>query len=234
MTGSRPRIQEVWPLSPLQEGLLFHALYDADAPDVYMVQHFMDLAGAVDAARLRAAGQALLERHANLRAGFTEIDSGQPVQIIPAEVVLPWREVDLSAQPDPLAAAVALALREREQRFDLAAPPLLRFVLARLGGDRWRLVVTGHHLLTDGWSMPVLGRELLALYRAGADAAALPRVTPYRQYLAWLGRQDLARQLPRGRRHWPGWKNRRCWLPVQAGPRQRSGRTTWTPSCRPS
>ena len=189
MTGSRPRIQEVWPLSPLQEGLLFHALYDADAPDVYMVQHFMDLAGAVDAARLRAAGQALLERHANLRAGFTEIDSGQPVQIIPADVVLPWREVDLSGQADPQAAVVALALREREQRFDLAAPPLLRFVLARLGGDRWRLVVTGHHLLTDGWSMPVLGRELLALYRAGADAA-MPPVTPYRQYLAWLARQD--------------------------------------------
>ena len=110
--------------------------------------------------------------------------------MIPAEVVLPWREVDLSAQADPLAAAVALALREREQRFDLAAPPLLRFVLARLGGDRWRLVVTGHHLLTDGWSMPVLGRELLALYRAGADAAAMPPVTPYRQYLAWLARQD--------------------------------------------
>ena len=183
-------IADLWPLSPLQEGLLFHVLYDAEAPDVYTVQHFFDLEGQVDPARLRAAGQALLDRHTNLRAGFTQVNSGRPVQVIPAEVVLPWREVDLSAQPDPLAAAVALALREREQRFDLAAPPLLRFVLARLGGDRWRLVVTGHHLLTDGWSMPVLGRELLALYRAGADAAALPRVTPYRQYLAWLGRQD--------------------------------------------
>ena len=65
-------------------------------------------------------------------------------------------------------------LRERERRFDLAVPPLLRFVLARLGTGRWRLVVTGHHLLTDGWSMPVLGRELLALYRDGGTAAALP------------------------------------------------------------
>ena len=114
----------------------------------------------------------------------------QAVQVIPAEVVLPWRETDLSGQPDPQAAAEALALRERERRFDLAAPPLLRFVLARLGAGRWRLVITSHHLLMDGWSMPVLGRELLASYRAGGDGGTLPRVTPYREYLAWLARQD--------------------------------------------
>src|ERR1700735_5299220 len=63
----------VWPLPPLQEGLLFHALYDADAPDVYTVQHFFDLEGPVDPARLRAAGQGLLERHVNLRAGVRRV-----------------------------------------------------------------------------------------------------------------------------------------------------------------
>ena len=141
-------------------------------------------------ARLRAAGQALLERHVNLRAGFRVLGSGRAVQVIPAQVVLPWREADLSGEADPLAAVEALARQDRERRFDLGAPPLLRFVLARLGSGRWRLVVTGHHLLTDGWSMPVLGRELLALYRAGGDGGALPRVTPYRQYLAWLAGQD--------------------------------------------
>ena len=182
-------LAEVWPLPPLQEGLLFHALYDAQAPDVYTVQHFFDLEGRPDPVRLRAAGQALLDRHVNLRAGFRTVGSGQAVQVIPAEVVLPWRETDLSGQPDPQAAGRELAAAEREQRFDLTAPPLLRFTLARLGVDRWRLVVTGHHLLMDGWSMPVLGRELLALYRAGTQAQ-LPRVTPYREYLAWLGRQD--------------------------------------------
>ena len=74
--GTAGGLAEVWPLPPLQEGLLFHALYDSDAPDVYTVQHFFDLKGPVDAARLRAAGQALLERHVNLRAGFTQVDSG--------------------------------------------------------------------------------------------------------------------------------------------------------------
>ena len=191
MPKSQSRIQEVWPLSPLQEGLLFHGLYDAHSLDVYIEQHFFDLAGPVDPARLRAAGQALLDRHANLRAGFTQTSSGQPVQVVSRRVVLPWLEADLSGlvEPEAQAEAAALARQEREQRFDLAAPPLLRFVLARLGANRWRLVITSHHLLMDGWSMPVLARELLAFYRAGADAA-LPRVTPYREYLAWLARQD--------------------------------------------
>src|ERR1700735_1223629 len=71
--GTAGGVAEVWPLPPLQEGLLFHALYDADAPDVYTVQHFFDLEGPVDAARLRAAGQGLLERHVNLRAGVRRV-----------------------------------------------------------------------------------------------------------------------------------------------------------------
>ena len=185
-------LADVWPLTPLQEGLLFHALYDRHGPDVYTVQHLLDLAGRVDAERLRAAGQALLDRHENLRASIHHNKSGAPVQAISRRVVLPWREADFSARDEAgaEAAAVALAGAERAERFDLGVPPLLRFVLVRLGTERWRLIVTGHHLLTDGWSMPVLGRELLALYRAGGDAGALPRVTPYREYLAWLARQD--------------------------------------------
>ena len=185
-------LADVWPLSPLQEGLLFHALYDRQGPDVYTVQHLLDLAGPVDAERLRAAGQALLDRHENLRASIHHNKSGTPVQAISRRVALPWREADFSARDEAGAetAAAALADAERAERFDLGVPPLLRFMLVRLGAERWRLIMTGHHLLMDGWSMPVLGRELLALYRAGGDAGALPRVTPYREYLAWLARQD--------------------------------------------
>ena len=211
MPKSQSRIQEVWPLSPLQEGLLFHGLYDAHSLDVYIEQHFFDLAGPVDPARLRAAGQALLDRHANLRAGFTQTSSGQPVQVVSRRVVLPWLEADLSGlvEPEAQAEAAALARQEREQRFDLAAPPLLRFVLARLGANRWRLVITSHHLLFDGWSMPLLLQELLALYRAGADAA-LPRVTPYRSFLAWWRAKTPTRRPPRVARGAGRAPSRRC------------------------
>ena len=114
----------MWPLSPLQEGLLFHALYDERGPDVYVVQHFFDLAGPVDAERLRAAGQALLDRHENLRTGIRTLGSGRVVQVIPARVALPWREADLRGVTEPQAAAVALAGAERAERFDLGVPPL--------------------------------------------------------------------------------------------------------------
>ena len=81
---------------------------------------------------------------------------------------------------------------DRAERFDLASPPLIRFTLIRLGAERHRLLLTSHHILVDGWSMPVLVQELLTLYARRGDATALPRVTPYRDYLAWIAAQDRA------------------------------------------
>ena len=82
--------------------------------------------------------------------------------------------------------------QDRAERFDLAAAPLIRFTLIRLAADRHRLVITNHHILMDGWSMPVLVRELFALYAHKGDGARLPRVAPYRDYLAWIAAQDRA------------------------------------------
>ncbi|WP_425585895.1 condensation domain-containing protein [Streptomyces thioluteus] len=82
-------LEDVWPLSPLQEGLVYHALLDGEGPDVYAVQLILDFEGAVDAGALRAAGQALLDRHANLRAAFWIDDLDQPVQVVARDVELP-------------------------------------------------------------------------------------------------------------------------------------------------
>ncbi len=191
---ARPGLEDVWPLSPLQQGLLFHAQYDQHAVDAYHVQHVLDLDGPVDAAALKAAGQALLGRHANLRAAFWHPPSGQSVAVIAREVTLPWREVNLTGL-DAVGREAALArllTDDRAQRFDPAHPPLLRLTLVRLECQHYQLVLTNHHILLDGWSMPVLIRELLVLYAQHGDPAGLPRVTPYRDYLAWLTTQDQA------------------------------------------
>ncbi|OLR93668.1 hypothetical protein BJP25_15490 [Actinokineospora bangkokensis] len=180
------KVADVLPLSPLQEGLLFHALFDEAAQDVYTVRFAFDLAGPLDAAALRAAAETLLERHAVLRTGFRQKKTGETVQVVARRAELPWRELDLAAEPDPAAAAERAAEADRTTRFDLTAPPLIRFTLLRLGADRHRLLVCHHHILLDGWSMPVLVRELFAAY-AGAE---LPRVTPYRDHLAWLAGRD--------------------------------------------
>ncbi|WP_309505524.1 non-ribosomal peptide synthetase [Streptomyces phytophilus] len=190
---TRPAL-EVWPLSPLQEGLLFHAGYDDTGPDLYTVQFVLGLDGPLDPARLRGSWEALLARHGALRASFHRRASGEAVQLIAREVRLPWREADLADTDGPDAAArlEKLAAEERAERLNPAAPPLLRLLLVRLGDRHHRLVMTTHHILMDGWSMPVLLGELSALYEAGGDTSALKRPAPYRDYLAWLGRQDKA------------------------------------------
>ncbi|WP_181019443.1 non-ribosomal peptide synthetase [Nonomuraea typhae] len=190
------RVQDVWPLTPLQEGLLFHAL--GDEADPYVVHTAVDLHGPLDAAALRAAAEELLRRHDNLRAAFTHRRNGEPVQVIAAEVRLPWREADLSGQPEQ--AAALIAEEERAAGFDLTAPPLVRFALLRLAPGRHRLLVTNHHLLLDGWSLTLLLRELMALY----GGAALPAAVPYRDYLTWLAGQDRQAAVAAWREHLAG------------------------------
>ena len=190
-------VEDVLPLSPLQEGLLFHALYDRRGPDVYTVQLELELSGPLDAAVLQASMAAVVERHASLRAGFWHEGLERPLQVVVPRAAVPWRLLDLSELDE---AGRSLRLKEiveqdRGERFDLAAAPLLRFALIRLGAEQHRLLISNHHLLMDGWSAPVLVSELLAAYAAGGSADALPRPTPYREYLALLARQDHAAAL---------------------------------------
>ena len=182
---TQPALADVLPLTPLQEGLLFHAVYEheRDAADVYLVQLVFELDGPVDAVRLRAAWQALLDRHPNLRAAFRRRKGGAPVQVVPHRATLPWTETDIASEDE----WSRLLDADRDRGFDPATPPLLRCTLARLGDGRHRLLVTHHHILLDGWSVSVLVRELLALYRADAE---LPPAPAYRTFLEWLGRQD--------------------------------------------
>ncbi|GHJ41201.1 non-ribosomal peptide synthetase [Streptomyces sp. TS71-3] len=190
--AARARVEDVLPLSPMQEGMLFHAWYDRGAMDVYTGRTTIALDGSLDAARLRTAADALLARHANLRAAFRTQRSGRPVQVVRSAVAADWRTTDLSAlMPREREEAFARIQADGgDERFDLMRPPLVRFHLVTLGARDHRLVITSHHLLWDGWSAPVLVRELFQLYGSGGDRAALPRVHPYRDYLAWLARQD--------------------------------------------
>ncbi|MBX6768398.1 MAG: non-ribosomal peptide synthetase, partial [Actinomadura rubrobrunea] len=170
-TAVKSQLEDVWPLSPLQQGLFFHALYDSGRGDVYTAQIAVDLVGPLDTGALRAAAETLLRRHANLRAGFRQRKDGGAVQVVHRRVRLPWEEADLTALPPERREAEARTLAEaaRLRPFDLARPPLLRFLLIRLAPDRHRLVFTNHHILLDGWSTPVLQTELFALYLARGD-----------------------------------------------------------------
>jgi amino acid adenylation domain-containing protein len=187
-----PSLEEILPLSALQQGLLFHALYDEHEADAYVVQIAFELTGPLDGAALQAAARALLQRHAHLRAAFLHQDLSEPVQIIDRQIALPWQDIDLvSLDTNEREAGLARFLeQDRLQPFEPAQAPLLRFALVRLAPQRARFVFTSHHILLDGWSMPILLKELFALYESRGDAHALPPATPYRNYLAWSRQQD--------------------------------------------
>ena len=186
------KTEEILPLSPLQEGLLFHALYDVENPDIYTIQVVIGLEGALDRSVLEVAAQALLKRHESLRASIEYEGLSQPVQVIAEQVSLPWREVDLCGIADEEREKKLMQLldEDRALRFDLGCAPLLRFTLIQVALDQYELVFTVHHILMDGWSMPVFIHELLTLYERKGDSSGLPRVRPYRDYLAWIAAQD--------------------------------------------
>ncbi|MFE1173355.1 amino acid adenylation domain-containing protein [Streptomyces sp. NPDC058773] len=183
-------LEDVLPLTPLQEGMFFHSWYDDEAVDVYGVQMVLALDGPLRPDLLRASVAALLKRHPNLRAGFRQRANGQPFQVIHREVPLPWEELDLGGHDDAPRRLAEFLTADRARRFPLDRPPLMRFTLVRLGPDRHRLVLSNHHLLLDGWSTPILVRELFTLYEHGGDDRTLPPAVPHRNYFGWLAAQD--------------------------------------------
>ncbi|MDV3126107.1 amino acid adenylation domain-containing protein [Mycobacterium sp. 21AC1] len=183
-------IADVLPLTPLQQGLLFQASFldgsedSGDPADaVYAVQLGITMTGTLDPHRLRDAVQTVVNRHPNLAARFCE-DFGEPVQIIPAEPVIAWQYVELAGavedQIDQLCAA------ERAAVCELADQPLFRAALLRVSDNRFRLVMTVHHIVIDGWSLPILLQEIFATYYG----QRLPAPTAYRNFVSWLAGQD--------------------------------------------
>ncbi|MGW7276288.1 amino acid adenylation domain-containing protein [Streptomyces sp. NPDC054864] len=185
------RLVEVWPQAPGQSGIQFQAALAEDSFDVYHMQFVLHLSGHVDPERMRGAGQALLDRYPNLRSAFLTAAGGDPVQVVPDYVELPWRHLDLTGQGSAeQEAALDRALADdRAYRLDPTRPPLFRLALLTCGPRQAKLIVTAHHTLFDGWSSPLVIKDLVQLYAGTRD---LGPVRSYGDYLSWLSRQDRA------------------------------------------
>ncbi|MFI9288333.1 amino acid adenylation domain-containing protein [Streptomyces werraensis] len=185
------RLTEVWPQAPGQSGIQFQAALAEGSFDVYHMQFALHLSGHVDPDRMRAAGQALLERYPNLRSAFLTTDDGEPVQVVPDHVDLPWRHLDLTglSEAEQDAALDRALADDRADQLDPARPPLIRLALLTCGPQRAKLVLTAHHTLFDGWSSPMVITDLIRLYSGTREAAP---VRGYGDYLAWLATRDQA------------------------------------------
>ncbi|WP_083134357.1 non-ribosomal peptide synthetase, partial [Mycobacterium branderi] len=182
------RIDDVLPLTPLQQGLLFHAGVAQGIDDVYAVQLDITLHGPLDPHRLHDAMHTVVSRHPHLAARFcAEFD--EPVQIIPADPVVPWRYAELDAQDADIDEQIQrLCAAERAAVCDLAHLPAIRAALIRTAADQHRFVLTNHHIVLDGWSTPILLSEIFAAY----SGEPLHSAAPYRRFVAWLAGRDHA------------------------------------------
>ncbi|WP_062886545.1 non-ribosomal peptide synthetase [Mycobacterium avium] len=180
------QIADVLPLSPVQQGLLFHTGFAQELEDLYAVQLGITVSGTLDPHRLRDAVQNAVNRHPNLVARFFD-EFGEPVQIIPAEPEMAWRYLELDGG-DIDGQLEQLSADERAAVCDLAGQPAFRAALIRIADDRHRLLLTIHHIVIDGWSLPVLLQEVFA----GYYGQRLPAPPSYRSYLMWLSAQDRA------------------------------------------
>jgi amino acid adenylation domain-containing protein len=185
-------IADAYPLSPMQEGLLFHSLY-APESGAYVTQLTCTLS-RLKVVAFTQAWQCVIDRHAILRTAFAWQSLEKPLQVVGRRAQLPlvrhdWRGMAVPAQAAQYEAYLHDDLR---RGFQLSRAPLMRLALFRVSVDTYRFVWSHHHMLLDGWSMFLLLREVFACYAAcaGGEPLRLDPARPYRDYIAWLQHQD--------------------------------------------
>ncbi len=188
-------IEDIYELSPMQQGMLFHTLY-APKSGFYVVQLHCTLRGDLDSAAFKHAWQRVLERHAVLRTSFHWEDLDKPLQVVHTHAELPWeqhnwRDLGSAEQQELLETFLR---SDRERGFPLDRAPQMRCALMQVAQDTYQFVWSFHHVLTDGWCASLILKEVSAFYESlqRGQALHLDAPRPYRDYIAWLQQQDLA------------------------------------------
>src|SRR5215207_7036910 len=157
---NRKNVETLYPLSPLQQGMLFHALYSPRA-GAYVEQAVLRLEGEVSPEAMERAWQLAVDRHGALRTAFVWAGVPQPVQAVLREAKLPFAFHDWSGADDFGARMAALVEDDRRAAFNLSRAPLVRITLVRAGAADYRLVFSFHHIILDGWSLSIALSEVL-------------------------------------------------------------------------
>ncbi|NPC79102.1 amino acid adenylation domain-containing protein, partial [Pyxidicoccus fallax] len=192
-----PDVEDLYPLTSLQQGMFFHAGLVAPGSGVFYEQLAWTSRGRVDVPVLRRALAEVIARNAVLRTSFVQDGLPEPLQVVHAKAELPWTEHDLRGLSDEeqRARLAAIVREDRARGFTLSHAPLSRMHVARLAEDAWRFLWSHHHLVMDGWGVGVMLKDVFAIYTARVEGRepALPRPASWRDYIAWLQRQDLSR-----------------------------------------
>ena len=186
-------IEDAYPLSPLQEGMLFHSLYEPEE-GLYVIQLSCKIRD-VNVLAIQRAWQKIIDRYPLFRTAFVWKNVEKPLQVVQRHVTLPfeledWRGLPSSEQQERLDAYLEA---DRRRGFQLNKAPLLRLALFQLDDNYHQLVLSHHHIIVDGWSLTLVFKEAFALYEAYCEGRELQLEPhrPYREYIAWLMQQNL-------------------------------------------
>ncbi|WP_174021339.1 condensation domain-containing protein [Agrobacterium fabrum] len=185
----RSAIENIYPLSPMQEGLLFHSIATPDE-GVYVPQIVLQLRGAVDPQIMHDCWSEMVPRHAVLRTTFHWEERDEPFQVVHSDAGLAWSQLDWSGidAEERQKRLGALLSTNRRQAFDLKTAPLIRLQWIDYGGENSRLVLQYHHIILDGWSAGRIVEDAFRTYqrRCGSTRPPLAAPRPYADYIAWL------------------------------------------------
>ena len=187
-------IEDIYRLSPMQQGMLFHSLY-APENGAYFEQASWTLRGDLNLDAFKRAWQTTINRHTSLRTAFMWKDLDEPLQVVYRRVDIPFEVIDWEDFNETIIPSKLIEFMEKDRRkgFELSEPPLIRLTLIKVNNKEYKFVLSNHHLLMDGWSQPIIFQDVLLNYEAYARGAEtnLPSPRPYRDYIAWLQKQDF-------------------------------------------
>ncbi len=188
-------IEDIYPLSSMQQGMLLHTLLQPHS-GIYLMQQRYSWDGALQRTAMEAAWQLFLQRHPMMRTAFWWQDDHEPLQCVYRETdpAFDWQDLrHLDAEQQRLAMDRALEA-QRQQGFDMSRAPLTHLRIFQLDERRFAVVRSFHHILTDAWCFGLLMEDLLAIYQAivRQEPVARPRFRSFRGYMSWLERQDMA------------------------------------------
>ena len=188
-----PNIENIYPLTPLQQGMLFESLLTPGS-GVYFGQFIYTLSGKLDAPAFQTAWKKVVDRHASLRTLFAWKNQDKPLQIVRRRVDLPWEFEDWRALPNQVQRnkLEEFLQTDRKAGFDLSHAPLMRLKFIRTAEDRHELIWSNHHLLLDGWSSYMVLNEVMEIYRGICEQrdVVLENRRPYHDFIRWLQQQD--------------------------------------------
>lgn len=202
-----PQVEDIYPASPMQQCMISHTLHDPGGGE-WLVQFNCWLWGALNTEAFEQAWQQILDRHQVLRTSFHWSDSNEALQILQKQVKIRMENFDWSdiSEDERKTKLHELLQADRKRGFDLTTAPLMRLILVRLGEAAYNFIWSVHHALVDGWSVQLLIKELFENYHAFClgRQPVLQHGPPYKDYIAWLRRQDLGPAREFWRRHLQG------------------------------